>query len=239
MPPVSLALSALAHDKPRVLVCILAVALGVALGYAVALINQSALRELGQALRTLSGEADLTLRGPRAGFDQTLYPQVAALPEVGLASPAVDVQVRVAGQEDALRVVGLDVFRAAQIQPALLAQAADLLDTLRADTVFLSPAARAWLGLELGDTLRAQVGMSEVRLRVAGWLRPDGVRAPLAVMDIGAAQQLFGRQGRLDRIELKLRPGASLEAAERTLSNLLPPGVTVERRPPRCAPPPR
>ena len=31
--------------------------------------------------------------------------------------------------------------------------------------------------------------------------------AALAVMDIGAAQDLFGRQGQLSRIDVRLRPG--------------------------------
>ena len=60
-----------------------------ALGLAVQLINQSAVAEFGQALRTLSGNADLTLRGPRAGFDEALYPVVARQPEVAVASPAL------------------------------------------------------------------------------------------------------------------------------------------------------
>jgi putative ABC transport system permease protein len=229
LPPLSLALLALLHDKSRVLACLVAIALGVALGYAVALINRAALGELDQALRMLAGEADFTLRGPREGFDESLYPNVAALPAVAVASPAVEVQARVAGREEPLRIVGLDVFRAAQIQPALLAQADDFLDTLRADTVFLSPAARVDLALERGDTLRLQSGMSEVRLRVAGWLRPDGVRVSLAVMDIAAAQRQFGREGRIDRIDLKLRPGASPQATEDALRALTPPGVTLER----------
>jgi hypothetical protein len=62
---------------------------------------------------------------------------------------------------------------------------------LGADTVFLSPAARAWLSVGVDDTLRVQVGLGETKLRVAGWLPADGTHAPLAVMDIGAAQWLF------------------------------------------------
>ena len=88
-------------------------------------------------------------------------------------------------------MVGLDVFRAAQIQPALLAQAEDFADTLRAETVFLSPAARDWLGLEIGAMLPVQVGLRE-GLRVAGWLLAEA-RARVAVMDIAGAQRLLER----------------------------------------------
>jgi putative ABC transport system permease protein len=225
----ALVLAPLAQNKARLLVTVLAIALGVALGYAVAVINQSALRELGQALQALSGEADLTIRGPRSGFEESLYAQVATLPEVAVASPVVEAQVSVLGRDEALRMIGLDVFRAGQIQPALLAAAEDSLDTLRPDAVFLSPAARAQLRAEVGDVLRVQVGLDVVPLRVAGWLPADGTRAPLGVMDIGAAQWRLGRLGRLTRIDLKLRPGARVEALERRLQTMLPAGVHAER----------
>jgi putative ABC transport system permease protein len=206
-----------------------AIALGVALGYAVQIINQSAIGEFSQALRTLSGEADLTVRGPRAGFDDALYPQLARVPQVAVASAAVEVDAKVLGQDDPLRIVGVDVFRAAQIQPALLAQTGELLDTLRADALFLNPAAREWLGVEIGDSVTVQVGLHEVTLRVAGWLRPEGTRQRLAMMDIGAAQFRLDRPGRITRVDLKLRPGVSVADALPHIQALLPDGVVVER----------
>src|SRR5690606_37357678 len=127
------------------------------------------------------------------------------------------------------RIVGLDVFRAAQIQPLLLAQAEDSEDTLRADTVFLSPAAREWLQLDVGDVLPVQVGLDAVRLRVAGWLPAEGTRARVAVMDIGGAQWLLDRPGVLSRIDVKLRPGVDVAQARETIATLLPAGVQVDR----------
>ncbi|HEU5283875.1 MAG TPA: FtsX-like permease family protein [Burkholderiales bacterium] len=224
-----LLLAPLAQNKARLIVTVLAIALGVALGYAVAVINQSALGELSQALQAISGQAQLTIRGPRSGFDQSLYPQVAALPEVAVASPMVEAQASVVGRDEPLRLIGLDVFRAARIQPALLAEAEDPLDTLRPDTVFLSTAARAQLGAKIGDVLRVQVGLGEVQLRVAGWLPAGATPAAVGVMDIGAAQWRLGRLGRLTRIDLALRPGARVETVARRLQSILPPGVHAER----------
>jgi len=225
----ALLIGPLLQDKLRLLVAVLAIGLGVALGYAVQIVNGAAIREFAQALQGFSGEADLSVRGPRSGFDQSLYPAIAQLPQVALASPVLEVQAQVAGQEEALRIVGLDVFRAAQIQPFLLAQAGDFMDTLRADTVFLSPAAREWLGLEIGDAMPVQVGLSEVRLRVAGWLPAGGTRARVAVMDIAGAQWLLQREGVLSRIDLKLRPGADVAQARAAIAALLPAGVEVDR----------
>ncbi len=54
-----------AQNRARVLIAVLAIALGVALGFAVQLINQSAVNELTQGVRTIAGDADLSVRGPR------------------------------------------------------------------------------------------------------------------------------------------------------------------------------
>src|SRR5260221_13184468 len=82
----SLLLAPLAQHKGRLALSVLAIALGVALGYAVQLINQAAINEFAAAVQTLSGEADLSVRGPRAGFEESLYTRIARLPEVAGAS---------------------------------------------------------------------------------------------------------------------------------------------------------
>jgi putative ABC transport system permease protein len=229
MLPASLLLGTLWHSKGRLAAAVVAIALGVALGYAVQLINHSALGEFAQALQALSGDADLTIRGPRAGFGASLYPQIAGLPEVAVASPMVEVEAPVQDRDQPLRIVGIDIFRAAQIQPALLTQAADLEDALRPDTIFLSPAASQWLGVETGASVLVQVGLRDVALRVAGGLRADGTGQRLGVMDIAGVQWLLERQDRLTRIDVKLRSGANLSTAQARIQALLPAGVYAER----------
>jgi hypothetical protein len=86
----------LTHNAARTALSVLAIALGVALGYAVQLINQAAINELSFGVQTLSGEADLDVRGPRGGFDEAIYPALAAMPEVAVASPVVEVEARLA-----------------------------------------------------------------------------------------------------------------------------------------------
>ena len=49
----------LAQNRTRTVLAVLAIALGVALGYAVQLINAAAVNELAQGVQTLSGDADL------------------------------------------------------------------------------------------------------------------------------------------------------------------------------------
>jgi putative ABC transport system permease protein len=110
--------------RGRTLVAIMAIAFGVALGYAVELINRSAVGELTAGLALLSGDADLEVRGPRAGFDEMLYPALARDRDVAIASPVVEVDVKLRNRDEPLAVLGVDVFRAAAINPALVAMSA-------------------------------------------------------------------------------------------------------------------
>ena len=142
---------ALAQNKARTVLSVIAIALGVALGYAVQLINQTAVNEITLGVQTLSGDADLEVRGPRAGFAEGVYPEIAAMPEVAVASPLVEVDAKLADHADTLRIIGLDIFRAGYLQPGLMPPAADRFDALRSDVVFLSPAAARSLDAKVGD----------------------------------------------------------------------------------------
>jgi uncharacterized membrane protein YbhN (UPF0104 family) len=55
-----------AQNRTRTVLSVLAIALGVALGYAVQLINSAAVNELAQGVKTLSGDADLKFVGRAA-----------------------------------------------------------------------------------------------------------------------------------------------------------------------------
>ena len=218
----------LAQNRARTLLAAFAIALGVALGFAVQLINASAVDELTQGARTLAGDADLTVRGPRSGFDESLYAALVRDADVVVASPVVEADVRVAGRQELLRVLGIDPFRAGAIQPGLVGEVRERIDTLRPDTVFLSNAATAWIGAIDGDTLTMQAGLRDVHLRIAGRL-PGAGQQRVATMDIAAAQVVFDRIGTLSRIDLRIRPGVAVAAVRERIARTLPAGVVVER----------
>src|SRR3982074_2198108 len=81
--------------RGRALVAIATIALGVGLGYAVQLINSAAFNEFSAAARSLSGDADLQVRGATPLFDESLYPRLATREGVALASPVLEIDVSV------------------------------------------------------------------------------------------------------------------------------------------------
>ncbi len=220
--------ASVAQDRLRALLSVLAIALGVALGFAVQMINDTAVDELTRGVQVLAGEADLQVRGPRSGFDERLYPVVALRSGVAIASPVVEVDARVAGTDESLRVLGLDMLRAAEIQPALVPSTRDPLEVLHPDVVYLSAPAAQWLGRAAGDTLALQSGAEVITLRIGGVLGA-GIPQRVAVMDIAGAQTHFGRVGTLGRIDLRLAPGVGVDAFAAGLAPVLPAGVVAVR----------
>src|ERR1700680_4321646 len=105
----------------RVLVAAFAIAIGVALGFAVHLINASALNEFAQAVRTVNGDADFVVHSVTPlGFRQDLYPKLARLPEIADASPVIELPASAgAGPDSSLTLLGIDVLRAANVTPIL------------------------------------------------------------------------------------------------------------------------
>jgi putative ABC transport system permease protein len=204
--------------KARTLLPVLGIALGVALGFAVHLINRAAVNELASGVRTLSGEADLEVRGGRGGFPEALYAQLARLPGVAVASPVLEAEAGIAGGTKTIRLIGIDPLRAALMQPTLFADSPEKrLELLKPDTVFL-PA-----GFTEDKTLKIVSGLQIVELRVAGTLA--SLRGATALTDISTAQWRLGRLGELNRIDLRLAPGADRDAMRGKIAALLPPGV--------------
>jgi putative ABC transport system permease protein len=224
------AIGPLRQAPGRTVLAIVAIALGVALGFSVYLINRVAADEVQLASRSLFGMADLSVQAPGLGFDEALYPRLAAVPGIAVASPIVEAQARLPGRDRTLKLIGIDPFRAARLQPGLAAAGATASQgsgLLAEDSVWLSPSAAQAFELAVGDAFEVQVALDTVQLRVAGLLPAGEYRQPLGMLDIATAQWRLDRLGRLDRVDLRLEPGVDPVAVQDALRELLPPGVRL------------
>ena len=255
----------LRHHPWRSAAAVAAVMLGVALAFAVHVINASALDEFSQAVRAVNGQPDLELRAMQGSLPEALYGQLATQAQVARASPFLELSALAqrppadgssganangngigsgigSGSANgnaasapvdatttpsvALRIVGADALLLPATAPALMPRAwagADRMALFAPATVFLNTAAQQALGVSAPatqiqpngsalPTLTLLSGLRRVQVQVAGSVAAGG--APLAVMDIGAAQDLFGRAGELSRIDLQLQPGTDRSAWE-------------------------
>jgi putative ABC transport system permease protein len=80
--------------------------------------------------------------------------------------------------------------------------------------------------------LPLHTAIGDKALVVRGIMKPSGLATAfggsLAIMDVYAAQLMFGRGRTFDRIDLALVPGATLADAERQLRALLGPGFEIQ-----------
>lgn len=209
----------LRHHPWRNAAAVVAVMLGVALAFSVHLINASALDEFSSAVRSVNGQPDLELRAAQGGFDEALFARVAQHPQIALASPVVEVSATaVLGERRLpLRIVGVDALVLPTLAPALMPVPADgaaRFSLFAPGQVFLNAAARTALG-NSAQHITLQIGAQRRDVQIAGSVSAGGTA--LAVMDIGAAQDLFGRIGQLTRIDVRLADGTDRAAFTRAL----------------------
>jgi putative ABC transport system permease protein len=221
-----LLLAQLRESPGRLAVTVLAIALGVSLGAGVYLVNSAALNEFGLATKRLVGEADVVVRGPREGFPEQIFTQLAANAAVSEASPVLEIEAALPGRRDPLKLMGLDPFRAATLQPALIGDiGGGVLALFQPDSIYLSSSAAQELHVMRGDVLQVIVASAPKALHVVGILAAADSPQPLGLMDIAQAQSSFNRIGVLNRIDLRLGAGTDVDAFRRALSATLPAGV--------------
>ncbi len=218
----------------RVILAVLAIAMGVALGFAVHLINASALSEFDHAVRTVNGDADLQIHATSAlGFDESLYPKLAHVKGVAQASPVVELSAQ-AGNKASLTVVGLDVLRAASVTLRLLGRRGDgktaQEDLFGDHDVYLSAAALQASRRRIGDVIKLTAAGHAFDFSIVGDLPSIDAGQSLAMMDIAAAQWRFGQVGRLQRVDLHLDADADRSQVLTAVAAMLPVGAEIVSR---------
>ena len=150
-------LGSLGRRRVATLFSFVAIVLGVALGMAVQVVHEAALSEFGRGMRSLAGQADLQVAGPKGGFDEALYTILAARPEVAEASPLVELDLKLVGRDETLHLLGVDIFALARVAPRLLPRPRDesaRFAVLEDHALFISHAAADALGATPGKSLR-------------------------------------------------------------------------------------
>jgi len=156
-------------------------------------------------------------------------PQVTAVPGVSAATPIAHGFVTLPDfPGEYLEVLGIDVFTNAPFRTFEPTN----FETTEFDI-------QRWLGdsnsiavseefvrrhhLKAGDKIRGRVGVTDHELQIGFLLRRENAFDPhFAAMDIGWAQELFGRRGELSAVQLKLTQPSKREIAIAALRQVLP-----------------
>ncbi len=214
------------------------IATGVALIVAINVLNTSVLENFRRSLELMAGPADLqiTLGLGEVGFAEATSDEVARDSDVEIAVPLVRGTIALADDPaEALQLFGTDLTaeeRFPRYRIALTTRRQEAAQTIVDPQAVLLPQGMAeTFGVGVGDPLRVATPRGITTLTVRGLLQAEGMAAAfgnrIAVMDLTAAQQLLAKDGRVDQIDVILRPGADRRTVERRLAAALPPTLTV------------
>ena len=229
----------------QLVLALLGIALGAAVIVAVALATRAAALSFDRSLTALAGPMTHELRASQGALDEALYRELRLAPGTPPALPLLRVRLTLdtgsgseaspgehsvgAGSAGGRRVdlVGLDPFALPPGSGAPALGGADLRRLLTEPGAVLVPAALA-VEAELvpGEPARARIDGRPVTLRPLGHFSA-GVGDWLGdalIADIATVQELAGRAGELDRIQLRLD-----DAKADALRQRLPAGIELLR----------
>ncbi len=220
---------------------VIGVAIGVAMIVAIDLANGAASRAFSLGTETITGKATHQIVAGPTGLDEAVYTALRRDLGYRLSAPVVESYVS-APQLDAqpMRLLGVDPFAETPFRSYLgdnsAVQANSNLSALLVEpnTILLSAVVAERYGLSPGGTLEIRTGSDRVVLTIVGLLQPsddlsrralDG----LLIADIATAQEVLGKVGRLDRIDLIIPEGSGAQPVLEQIDAILPPGARIAR----------
>ena len=238
---------ALWAHKGRHIAALFSVAAGIALAVAIHTVNQSAISEFQAATAKINGNAQLQVRGNLKTFNEATYPVVATWPGVAHASPVLEVdtvlvkpvaaqannsQAQPQPKPSRIKLIGIDLFRAGHVTPALLPKLANKAIQEKATqdqsptAIFSEDAVFTALSYSNdSDSMIVQGPAGAITLAIKGTVALTDANS--AVMDIASVQQNFGLIGQLSRIDLSVADGVNVIGLQAQLQAKLPPDVRV------------
>jgi putative ABC transport system permease protein len=233
----TLSLSYVRRHRAKTFLTLLGVVVGVATYVAVVGARGSLLGGIRETVDRMAGKAQLQLT-QEGGVPEELQEVIRERPGIRAQAPVIEqVVVPERGELGSLLVLGVDLLGDREMRDyGFEGEDADLDDPLlflaQADSVAVARPLAERAGLKTGDTLVLKLPAGARSVTIRGLLTPKGFAEAfggnLVVMDVYAAQELFGRGRRFDRLEVRLEDGVTLEAATASLRAVVPPNVKVE-----------
>jgi len=221
----------------RTLLTTIGIVLGVALFVAMQTANQGVLAAFSETIDRVAGKTDLQITAGENGFGEEALEQVQSSGVVSVAVPVIEAVVDT-DRHGTLLILGVDMtgdrsLRAYDTEgPEDSAIDDPLIFLAQADSLLVSKKFADRSGLHVDSRLSLGTAEGDKDFVVRGVMRSshlaDAYGGNLAVMDIYAAQKMFGRGRTFDRIDLALKPTIGLEEGRRQLTALLGPGFEVQ-----------
>jgi putative ABC transport system permease protein len=221
----------------RFLVTILGVAAGVAAVVATLASSRAAVAALEGGVVELAGRARLEVRAS-GGIAESVLGELRPIAGDALLVPVVDEVALSPATRAPVRILGIDALvdgGARELAPGLVPGSSTsgsrerFLEFVRGEGAWIGSAVARELDVAVGDEFVLDVRARPVSLRVLGVIEAarGEITSRLVVMDVARAQEVAGRPGRLDRIEIVPRAGVSIAELRPRIEALVPTGAVV------------
>ncbi|MGH7828037.1 MAG: FtsX-like permease family protein [Candidatus Binatia bacterium] len=229
----------LRRHRVRTLLTFLGIALGVAVIVAIAMVNRSLTSSFQSTIDQIAGKAVLQVSNGESGIRESLFPVIRDTEGVEDAAAAVEGFLPVSGAErERLYVYGVDLLtdfaiREHQFVDSEFAfdQALDFI--AQPDSIALTESFARRFGISRGAKITLTTSSGKRNYTVRALLKEQGAAkvfgGNFALMDLPVAQRTFGKEGKLDIVDLTVEEGVKIEAVQERLRQRLQGAADIER----------
>ena len=224
------------HHKGRTLLSIIGIALGVGVFVSVQTAIHTAIESFNASVDHVSGKTNLQVTSFGRGFSEEVYLKVKRAPGIKAATPVIQYVSKIDEPiGEPLYLLGIDVLSDRPFREYQFYEPYDegLLFLKQPNSIALTEKLANRHGLKKGEKITLIVGSKKVTFTITNLLRMEGPAKSLegnfGLIDIASAQEALEKVGLIDRIDLMVDKSMPMEAIERELKKLIPPGVEVRR----------
>lgn len=223
----------------RSLLTIAGIVLGVAVYVGMRTANQAVFQSFERTVDRIAGSAQLQVMAGETGFDEQVLEQIQALSHVRVAVPVIEAVAgtNLQGQGNLL-ILGVDMTGDRSLRSYDLESGEEeiiddpLVFLAQPDSLMVTHEFADRNGLSVNRRVTLTTAAGEQTFVVRGIMRSGGLASAfggnLAVMDIYAAQQMFQRGRRFDRVDIAVKEGYTVEQVQSAIRNELGSGFQVE-----------
>jgi putative ABC transport system permease protein len=223
----------------RSLLTMLGIAMGVAVYVSMHLANEAVLGSFAETVNRIAGRTQLQITAGEPGFDETVLERVQALTDVKVAVPIIEAVVGTGLEgQGSLLILGVDMTGDRSLRDYALEAGEDavvddpLVFLAQPDSIIVTSQFASRNGLRPGDRLPLDTAQGIKPFTVRGILTSSGLTSAfggnLAIMDVYAAQFVFGRGRKVDRIDLSAADGVRVDDLQAQLQRTLGAGFEIE-----------
>ena len=227
------------HHRLRTLLTFLGMALGVAVIIAIALVNRALTTSFQSTIEQIAGKAVLQVSNSESGMAEAVLPLVRDTEGVLDVAAAVDGFLPVSGaRAERLYIYGVDLLTDFTMRDHKFAGDGFAFDRAldfiaQPDSIAVTESFARRLGLSIGSTLALNTSRGKQNFMVRALLKETGTArvfgGNFALMDLPVAQLAFGKEGKLDIVDLTVEAGATVETVQEKLRQRLRGAADVER----------